>query len=109
MDKEKFICSFCGKEHEDLRSRIKCEYSCLQRIELEEQKEKEAIEKQNQQKKIEEMEEQIKYLIDNEKSLYNEYLSTVERRKKLQKTLAEIKYGNKYTKIQGFPLEFFLF
>lgn len=108
MDKKE-KCSFCGKEYENVRERIKCEYNCLHKLELKEKQEKEAIEKENRKKKIEEMEEQIKYLIDNEKSLYNEYLSTVERRKQLQKTVAEIKYGDKYTKIQGFPLDFFLF
>ena len=106
---EKHICSFCGKEYEDLRDRIRCEYQCLDRIEMEEKKEKERKEKEQQRTQIAALEEQIKLLADNEKSLYNEYLSTISKKKELQKKVSVLKYGENYTKITGFPFDFFLF
>ena len=104
--KEVFVCSLCNKEHETLRERIRCEYNCLHRIEEEEKNKKKLEEDQKKNNAIKELEEQIKFLKNNEKTLYSEYLSTVETRKNAETKLSELKYGKNHTIITGFPFDF---
>ena len=108
-EQNEFICSLCGKTYEEVRDRIKCESECLHRIELEEKQEKIKIAEEEKKKKLEAIEEQIKFLKDNEQTLYKEYLNTVKLRRENEKKLVQLKYGKEYTPISGFPFDFFLY
>lgn len=107
--KETFVCSLCNKEYESLRDRIHCESNCLHRLEVEERKARKELEEKEKNNKIAEIEEQIKFLKENETSLYSEYVATNKKRKEYEQKLSQLKYGENYVRITGFPFDFFSF